>query len=158
MKAPTDGSYWVAPRLLAGKYPGALVEAAARSKVQALLDAGVRAFIDLTEVGELRPYAHLLPSDVAHHRIAVRDVTCPAEGQVRRAIDVIESAGRTGVAYVHCRGGCGRTGVVLGCYFVGQGLAADKALARVHELTRTLWDKPCPETPEQIDFVRRWKV
>ena len=74
MKAPTPECYLVNSRLLAGKYPGALQVQDAQRKVKALVEAGVRTFIDLTEVGELLPYAHLLPEGVSHHRIAVRDV------------------------------------------------------------------------------------
>ena len=89
MKAPTPESYWVTPRILAGKYPGARVERDAASKVAALLDAGVRTFVDLTEDDELLPYAYLLPPDVQHHRIAVRDVSCPTVEQVREALNGI---------------------------------------------------------------------
>jgi protein-tyrosine phosphatase len=154
VKAPTPESFWVTPRILAGKYPGARVERDAASKVAALLDAGVRTFVDLTEDDELLPYAHLLPPDAQHHRIAVRDVTCPTVEQVRQALNAI--AGARGVVYVHCLGGCGRTGVVLGCCLVESGLSPGDALARVHDLTRALWRKPCPETPEQIGMVRDW--
>ena len=157
MKLPTPESYWVTPRVLAGKYPGARLDADAREKVRALLDAGVRTFVDLTEDGELPPYAHLLPGDVSYHRIAVPDATCPSAEQIQRALDLIECGGQTGVVYLHCRGGCGRTGVVLGCYLVDQGLSPDQAVARVRELTRALWSGPCPETHKQIDMIRRWE-
>ncbi len=157
MSAPTPESYWVTPRVLAGKYPGAKLDRDAVSKVAALVDAGVRTFVDLTEDGELLPYARLLPRDAAHHRIAVRDVSCPSVAQVREALDLVESASDRGIVYVHCRGGCGRTGVVIGCYLIERGLRPDEALARTHELMRALWSKPCPETPEQIEMVRQWK-
>jgi hypothetical protein len=49
MKPPIATSHWVAPALLAGTYPGSKDDAEARGKVQALLDAGVRTFVDLTE-------------------------------------------------------------------------------------------------------------
>ena len=156
MKTPTHESYWVTPRLLAGKYPGASLHADAITKMRALLEAGVRTFVDLTEDGELLPYGHLLRGDVAHHRIAVRDVTCPSEEQIRRALDLIEEGSRAGIVYLHCRGGCGRTGVVLGCYLVEQGLDAGEALERVRELTRNLWSHPCPETGAQVEMVRSW--
>jgi len=144
---PTAESYWVTPSLLAGKYPGARREIEARTKVRALVEAGVRTFVDLTEDGELLPYAHLLPAGVLHHRIPVRDITCPSL-QVKEAVELIDLRSRVGVVYVHCWGGCGRTGVILGCYLVNCGATADAALARVDELTRVLWAKPCPETSD----------
>lgn len=157
MKAPTSDSYWVAPNVLAGKYPGAKRDGEAASKMAALVAAGVRSFIDLTEDGELLPYAHLLPTDVAHRRVPVRDVTCPSIEQLREALDEIEKARKRGAVYVHCRGGCGRTGVVIGCYLVERGADPAMALARVHQLTRALWNKQCPETSEQIQMVRTWR-
>ena len=156
MTTPTPESYWVTDRLLAGKYPGSQFDEDAAEKVSALLDAGVRTFVDLTEDGELLSYAHLLPVDVSHHRVAVPDVTCPRADQVREVLDVIEQGAARGVVYLHCRGGCGRTGVVLGCYLVEEGVDPDEALARVHALTRSLWDWRCPETDAQVEMVRRW--
>ena len=56
---PIEHCYWVVPgKVLAGEYPRDLT--AAVSKLARLTDAGVTAFIDLTEDGELKPYAHLL--------------------------------------------------------------------------------------------------
>src|SRR5205085_5637024 len=121
MKLPTSESYWVTRRVLAGKYPGAKLDGEAESKIIALVEAGVRTFLDLTESDELLAYAHLLPPSVAHHRVAVGDVTCPDPQQVREALDVIQRGSERGVVYVHCRGGCGRTGVVIGCYLVERG-------------------------------------
>jgi protein-tyrosine phosphatase len=157
MRTPTGDSYWILEgALLAGKYPGARTEAAARLKIEALLQGGVRTFVDLTEVDELLPYAHLLPSGVRHRRIAVPDVTCPAADQIEDALDLIDQALRDGIVYLHCRGGCGRTGVIVGCHFVRHGSPPEQALERVHELTRNLWDKPCPETSDQVRMVHSW--
>ena len=54
-------SYWVIEgQMLAGPYPGAPTNEAARQKLEAFLDAGVTCFVDLTEEGEgppLHPYA-----------------------------------------------------------------------------------------------------
>jgi protein-tyrosine phosphatase len=135
------GSYWVRPELLAGRYPADL---------SALLELGVRAFVDLTEADELPSYAQSLPSGVTHHRIAVTDFTCPSAGQIREALALLHEP--RGVVYLHCRGGCGRTGVIVGCYLVEAGLSPDAALARVQELT----GRRCPETPDQVDMVRSW--
>ncbi len=136
MRAPTPESYWVAPGLLAGKYPGAELDSDAAMNVRALLDAGVKTFVDLTEGDELLPYAHHLPQDT---------------------LQILQFSRDAGITYIHCRGGCGRTGVIVGCYLVETGLTPDEALARVHELTRVLWGKACPETPGQVQMVRDWK-
>ena len=156
--APTTECYWVTPSLLAGKYPGAKFDVEADDKIAALVAAGVRTFIDLTEPGELLPYANRLPANVEHQRIGVVDVTCPQESQVRLALDLIDAAVEEGIVYLHCRGGCGRTGVIVGCYLVRHGEDPARALSRVHDLTRALWNKPCPETDDQLAMVKTWSA
>ena len=58
MKTPTENLCWIVPgKLLAGEYSGAEDEAVAREKMAKLTDAGVAAFIDLTdEKDRLEPY------------------------------------------------------------------------------------------------------
>jgi protein-tyrosine phosphatase len=156
LKPPTAESYWVATRVLAGKYPGAKTEAAARAKLDVLLAAGVTSFVDLTRERELVPYAHLLPDGVEHHRIPVPDVGLPRPEQVRHALRLIADGRGDGSVYVHCWGGCGRTGVIVGCLLVEHGLSGTEALRRVHQLTRAVQTKECPETEDQRAMVTQW--
>jgi hypothetical protein len=61
MHRPIPDSYWVVDGLLlAGEYAGAASAPRARPKLDALLDAGIRSFFDLTEEGELLPYDDML--------------------------------------------------------------------------------------------------
>ena len=147
MEAPTSESYWVEPgRLLAGAY--------ARD-VDALLAAGVTLFVDLTEDGELAAYSSLVRAPARHVRAPIHDFSVPARDELRRTLDVIETElSHGGVVYVHCRGGCGRTGTVIGCYLVQSGMSGEEALARVEELCG--WS--CPETEEQRSLVLGWRV
>lgn len=69
----------------------------------------------------------------------------------------IREATAQGGVYVHCWGGIGRTGTVVGCLLVDGGLSADDALARIDEL-RSVTKKrhmPAPQTREQIDIIRQ---
>lgn len=54
---PIKHCYWVVPgKFLAGEYTGDVDETASRQKINALLAAGIRAFIDLTtEMDGLEP-------------------------------------------------------------------------------------------------------
>jgi hypothetical protein len=160
--------YWAEPgQLLAGEYPGDLEDAGARAKLRALVDAGVRVFIDLTEAGEqrLRPYVHLLEElreqhgDLAHHRLPIRDISVPTVARMREIQTVIEESLAAGCpVYVHCWGGTGRTGTVIGCWLVEQGRAGKDPITTLKGLRANCakaW-KPSPDTQEQAGFVRSW--
>jgi atypical dual specificity phosphatase len=56
---PIPNSYWATPLLLACEYPWT-PHNPQRPKLDRLLRAGVRTFIDLTESGELIPYTSIL--------------------------------------------------------------------------------------------------
>jgi hypothetical protein len=167
---PNENCYWVEPgRLLAGEYPGAKQEDEARQKLKTFISCGVTFFLDLTEESELVPYSHLL-SDPAlnggkrltHYRVPIRDVNVPGSTSEMAAIlDAIENALKDGDAvYVHCLGGVGRTGTVIGCYLTRSGISGEEALRKLASMWRTVGKskrKPLsPETPEQREFVRNW--
>ncbi len=167
---PTPDSYWVVPgRLLAGEYPGAKAEAEARPKLRRFLDTGVTFFLDLTEAGEpLSPYAPLLQEEAAgrnvvaeHNRMPIPDLSNPSRAQVVRTLDAIDAAMAAGhCVYVHCWGGIGRTGTIIGCYLVRHGMTGRQALAEIARLRQDTPDgrRPSPETTEQQDRVRDWPV
>ncbi len=169
---PVPQCYWVRPGLvLAGEYPGAVLERQARRKLGALLDAGVRRFVDLTEEGEygLRPYRESLDDEASrrgmrcsYRRVPMPDACAPPAERVREVLDHLDEAVAAGEPiYLHCFGGIGRTGTVVGCYLVHQGMAGADALAQVASLYGSLpKSKGCatssPETETQRDLVRHW--
>ena len=161
---PIENCYWVVPgKLLAGEYPRNLDEASSRVKLAQLTEAGVAAFIDLTEADDhLEPYDHLLDG-ASHERFAIRDVSVPASPEVTRdALDAIDGhleAGR--MVYVHCWGGVGRTGTIIGCWLARHhGESGDAALERLQDLWRAnpKSRRRCsPETEAQREYVRGWR-
>ncbi len=164
-RGPIPDSYWVVPgRFLAGEYPGAKREAEASEKVQRICDSGISVFLDLTEDGEygLRPYdanvAKRYPK-AEYRRYAVRDVRIPTAEQMTAILDDIDACldADRGV-YVHCYGGVGRTGTVVGCYLVRHGRSAQEALDLIRTWRRHTTDawRESPETEEQTDFIRSW--
>jgi protein-tyrosine phosphatase len=127
MDTPIPDSYWVLPgRLLAGEYPATRDEAGSRLKLGTILSAGVTAFIDLTEIDELVPYSDLLPPTVAtsniqvtHTRMPIRDLGVPTAPGMSAILERVNTLlDNEEVVYVHCWGGIGRTGTVVGCYMV----------------------------------------
>ncbi|HMP42979.1 MAG TPA: protein-tyrosine phosphatase family protein, partial [Roseiflexaceae bacterium] len=128
---PHGNCYRVNPQFIAGEYPASPDQATTAEKLGRHLDAGITAFLDLTEAGELRSYAADLAALATHHGIAalhrrhpIRDLNVPATPAHMVAIldelDTAIGAGHT--VYVHCWGGIGRTGTVVGCWLVRHGL------------------------------------
>jgi protein-tyrosine phosphatase len=76
--------------------------------------------------------------------------------EILDAIDLAISDGKN--IYLHCFGGKGRTGLVVGCYLARHGMPGVKALQVIQELRKGLPDaaKPSPETDEQIRMVKEW--
>jgi len=168
-------TYWVIPgRLLAGEYPGHPEEDRARIKLADFLDAGVTGFLDLTERGEsgLEPYQLILSDlarergiDCAYLRMPIPDVSVPREPSHMHAILDRISAwmddDRT--VYVHCWGGVGRTGTVVGCALVEQGRTGDEALDHIRTLWKQMSDDKrrrhpeSPETRQQEQYIRDWR-
>jgi protein-tyrosine phosphatase len=66
------------------------------------------------------------------------------------------AAGRP--VYVHCWGGVGRTGTVIGCWLVEQGLSGAAAIDRIAELRKNTPDgsKRSPQTDEQCRYICEW--
>lgn len=165
---PLDRTYWVEPgRLLAGYYPGDKNPDAARSKLKAMVDGGVTFFLDLTEEGELKPYAPLLAEAglagrARYIRRPIRDVSVPPAAELRFTLDILERALALGeCVYVHCMGGRGRTGTVVGTYLVRHGLSGAEALEQIKTLRAglTAYDlqHESPETEEQQKMVLNWR-
>ena len=167
---PHANCYWVEPgRLLAGEYPGASAVDAARQKLRLLLAAGVTFFLDLTSPNDgLAPYADLLaeeaqayPAVVHYRRMAIPDYHVPSTAQMVETLHVIDDALAAGqVVYVHCWGGIGRTGTVIGCYLVRHGYSGEAALAHLAHLWQDVEKRDrhprSPETPAQLAMVRTW--
>ena len=164
-------TYWVVPgRFAAGEYPGALNRSEAAYKLRMLLNAGVGRFIDLTESNEgLLPYAgtgadeaRQLGTAFEHVRHSVVDLHVPESPLKTAAIlDDIDGAMADGkTVYVHCWGGVGRTGTVVGCWLVRHGRTGDEALDQIAKwwegMEKRYRTPRSPEMPGQREYVRNW--
>jgi hypothetical protein len=146
-----------------------------KPKLDAILACGVRTFIDLTEAGELSPYkAHLATraallnidvSTIEYHRFPIRDRSLPESvDYMYRVLAVLKDNEQRGrISAVHCRGGIGRTGVVVGCWLVESGLAknGEDALNTIAGEWKTV--EKCtryphsPETGPQFEYVKNFR-
>lgn len=161
---PDFHAYWVEPgRLLAGEYPGDLHPDRAREKLALLMDHGVRTIVDLTCEPHLAPYDTELAELCRTRGLQVTRVAHPIPdmGVIEHSgydaiMATIAAATARGAVYVHCWGGIGRTGTVVGCRLVDRGLDGDAACAEIARLrapTRKA-RTTAPQTPEQFAVIR----
>ncbi|KAJ7132090.1 protein-tyrosine phosphatase-like protein [Mycena epipterygia] len=167
---PIPNSYWATTHLLACEYPWT-PKNPSKPKLDALLKAGCVTFIDLTEDGELCPYASQLlerasllnidEKEIEYHRFAIKDRSLPESVEyMYRVMDVLrDNEERDRITAVHCRGGIGRTGMVIGCWLVESGLAKDgeealEIIAREWRgVAKCVIYPHSPETGPQFEFV-----
>lgn len=178
---PIPNSYWATPYLVACEFPycpltpADIARKKTKQKLDALLLAGVRTFIDLTEPHELFPYSPHLAArctplgidakEVEYHNFPIRDRSLPESVDfVRRILAVLRDNERRGrICAVHCRGGIGRTGLVVGCWLVESGVAQDgehalHLIAEEWKMVEKCKRFPCsPETGPQFEFVRHYQ-
>lgn len=151
MQAPR--SYAVAAGLLAGAYPDS------SAAVDSLERRHVSLFVDLTHPSDpVERYERwLVRSRRIGHPIA--DMGTPTVGLMIRILDDIDAALAAGdTVYVHCLGGIGRTGTVIGCWLGRHGLDEGDAVSELAKRRdATAGFRRSPETAAQIGFVRGWR-
>ncbi|KAG8843273.1 hypothetical protein FRB96_004204 [Tulasnella sp. 330] len=186
---PLPNSYWATPILLGSEYPADRSDEITTMKLTALLDVGIRDFYDLTEAEELKPYDASLraitmergwtyevgkettsssnSNSVRHRRFPIKDGGIPDANTLHAILDAIEqSRERNRMAVIHCFGGIGRTGTIVGCWLVrgeyvkgtGHHPAGQEALGVLERKWRGVeknWKAPkTPETARQMALVR----
>lgn len=168
---PHDNCYWLLPRLfMAGEYPLAIRDQDSAHKLSAIVSAGIRHFIDLTEERDpLAPYEPLLGKLFAedppgYDRFAIPDMGIPDTPDLTNAIlDRIDGLmAQRSVVYVHCWGGIGRTGTVVGCWLVRHGMTGEQALNRIATHWQVMEKRTrfpqSPQTDMQVYYIHRWAV
>ena len=172
---PFSRSYWVVPeKFLAGYYPGSKDQDEAQQKLTALLNHGIRYVINLIEPDErdwrgtpLIPYEDEMESiaasmgyRVSFDRMPIRDTWIPSGLEMRRILNRIDRSIETyRPVYVHCWGGRGRTGTVVGCFLARHGIALGRDLLyQIQKLRKDTEDAyfRSPETGHQEDMVLSW--
>jgi len=158
---PILDSYVVTEGLLAGEYPGAADPEATDRRLRAFMESGFITFVDLTHPADaLAPYEHLLPAGgrrIAHPIVDLGTTTVP---HMTRILDDVDRAlAERRFVYVHCWGGIGRTGTVVGCWLVRHGLDEGDPLRTIARLRRGVPDAwaASPQTAAQRAMVREWK-
>ena len=169
---PPVSGYWVVPDLLlAGPYPGAADPDEHQKKIQKILDAGIRTFVSLMHENEIdhdgqpfRPYDDLIQQicpAASFVRYPIVDLSVPSVDEMTTILNTIDrSLEENKPVYVHCWGGVGRTGMVVGCWLLRHGFATPEnyleILSTLRRQDRLRGQRMSPETGEQQRFVREW--
>ena len=137
------------------------------NRIDPLLNISNRKFVDLTEENELKEYTNTLNEQgknkkikPIYTKIAIKDKNIPSVVEMEKALKILHSASTEKRVYLHCLRGLGRTGTVVGCYFIEKGFSTEEALTEISKLRKgTLgsWWKS-PELNLQINFIKRWEL
>lgn len=126
--AQPEGFSWVERPLLAGMaQPGSAAE------LTWLRGEGIELLVCLAEDPPPRLWINEAGLFLVH--VPIEDYTAPSQEELDQIISNIARAHekKMGVG-VCCGAGLGRTGTILACYFVTQGLSGKNAIARVRRL------------------------
>jgi atypical dual specificity phosphatase len=138
-------SWLVEHRLAAMAYPKS------EDAIILLWKMGIRAMINLAE--EPLPGKILRKVGILTLHIPIVDVTAPTLHQVEQALAMIHFClDREMPVAVHCVAGLGRTGTILACYLVGQGIPAGEAITTIRE-----WRPGSIEIPEQEAVIYEYE-
>ncbi|HEY4000165.1 MAG TPA: hypothetical protein VGO93_14930 [Candidatus Xenobia bacterium] len=154
MVIPFARSYWVVPgRLLAGCIPASREPEMRQQNLEGLLRVGIRSVINLTEPGESNTVGVALPDyraewealagpvPVEYHELGFKDGTAPDDELMERILMTIDRSLDQGrPVYVHCWGGRGRTGTVIGAGWRGTGWRPGSSRWRWYSIC----DEPIP--------------
>jgi protein-tyrosine phosphatase len=159
----TSYGYWVrSDQFFAGEYPRKTNTESLRERIDRLILAGITAFIDLTEANEcLLPYSGLLKT-ASYQRFPIKDFSIPRSKEttvaILNAIDYHIEA--RGMVYLHCMGGVGRTGMIVGCWLARNSNKGESPLIELQKL----WNlcpksnnRRSPETYEQEQYILKWE-
>lgn len=186
---PCDRSYWVVDGLLlAGAYPTeAPVRVAVPSdgppyryrwrspkvhpRLDAILECGVRTFVNLIEATEqrfdgskfldYRLYAASKAGYANFLQFPIKDNGITDRRKMHQILDAMDSSIDAGLpVYVHCWGGIGRTATVVGCWLRRRNLASKMDVLTVIDRLRKQDVLRCnfdaPATLLQRDFVEEF--
>lgn len=101
-----------------------------RREIEDLKSRGIRAVVSLTE--EPLSASAIRNAGLDYLHIPIPDMTAPTPGQIEQFTRFVrERAARNEATVAHCYSGSGRTGTMIACYLVSQGMSSSEAIRAV---------------------------
>lgn len=163
-RRPIENSYEVTKNIYAGEYPRNKDDESSLAKLRQFETFGITHFVDLTEEGELQPYEQLLYEGARYLRFPIKDISVPqstgsVRGLISKITEVIRKTPKAKV-YIHCWGGVGRTGLIVGCLLAElYRKDYDVTMKKLEELFGACpksATRHAPETSEQHAFIAKY--
>ena len=166
MSPLASNCYWVSEGLLAGATFCSWSNSETIANLEELERVGVKVIVSLATWYEFvdasrREWLQQEIDDrFLYYVFPIGNLEVPTPELAREILDAIDRGlFRNRRVYVHCCGGRGRTGTIVGCWLARHGFGSgQEVLGAITALRRgALLDGPSPETEEQRSLVRNWK-
>jgi protein-tyrosine phosphatase len=167
MPSLVSNCYWVSEGFLAGATFDSWSESEAMLNLEELNRVGVSVIVSLAARDEFlmdssqrRRLQEEVEGVFTHYIFPLQDGEVPTRARVREILDAIDTElSRNRRVYVHCCGGRGRTGTIVGCWLARHGCGTgQEVLDAITALRRAAFlDGSSPETEEQRSLVTNWK-
>jgi protein-tyrosine phosphatase len=155
-------SFFILDKALFGCFP-------TQDDVNILESTGVRVFVNLTSPTEKKINTYKTNYTYMSYPIADKNIPsdiCNFYSFVKLVYEAIKNLRKDEKIYVHCKGGHGRSGVVVACLLIlYYNISADEAINHTHschqrrKTMRDIWRKiGSPQTQEQKTFVHSFEA
>jgi len=162
-------NYLLDDRIMFGWYPGPDNKGNHSNSIHDILATGRTVFVNLTTHSEKTSLYNYIPavidkiSDPIFIHYSMDDGGLPVDynsykSLIKHLTYLVEQNNKI---YIHCRGGHGRSGIVAACLLIHMGYNNNEALTMVSNAHKTrlyIPDYPCPQTPEQVEFVKNYTI
>lgn len=172
MKLDLKNTYVVIKdKLIAGSNPVSISSKKTKTSLNELYNNNINVFINLTTrpllekldiinyENEIINFYNDLNKKVEIYRFGIKDFTIPEESYMIEILDKIDRCLKEDKkVYLHCMAGIGRTGTVICCYLVRNGIVKNTEVLLYLKKLRKNLTKESPETSKQKQIIKMWKI